>query len=394
MKTFVQLAIRVVGLVALAGLGACGGGGGGGASGGGNGGSTFTAVSVSLKSPGTVTDTSYSGMAAHSVSVEIGYSGNLSALAGRTVYTKAVQTDSVYVPDQFLMPLAGTSSVFWNLYGNDARPLTAGQTIGTVQVYVCLDANCATQLQGSPLVIDYAINALPGLELSTDHIDQSVNYGATAPVQTITVTPPAAASSWSIVPTANAVPGADPSSNLVVPPALQRSGNTLTFQPPANLPPGKYAVEFQITTNVADPVSPTVPLLLKRKLTISHTVVATGPYAITPASADLTRSLAALDPGTPTPTLVSQVGGTFSRLGVRTDSFPPAAAGSPLLANWLAFFNQPGASAASYSVNYCNAVIQTCLPVGTYQGALLLRHTAPDGTVTDFEFPVTLNLTP
>jgi hypothetical protein len=92
--------------------------------------------------------------------------------------------------------------------------------------------------------------------------------------------------------------------------------------------------------------------------------------------------------------LVSQVRGTVARRGVRTDSFPPAATGDPLLDNWLAFNEVGFVSSLDHAIRACDVPTNRCLPVGTYRGALLMRHTALDGTQTDFEFPVTFTINP
>ncbi|NML46683.1 hypothetical protein HHL11_23260 [Ramlibacter sp. G-1-2-2] len=183
----------------------------------------------------------------------------------------------------------------------------------------------------------------------------------------------------------------------MIPSWLTRSGNTLTFQPPATLLPtdGPYGLEFQLEANVPDVKDPSSTQHLVRKLTVRHAVVPTGLYAMTPASETVTAtaSLDAHPAGTIIPQLVAQVPGTFSRRGTRTDSYPAAAAGNPLLANWLAFYAFNG-GVSEHVLNYCDPFTRACLPAGTYNGALLMRFTANDGRTADFEFPVSLTLTP
>jgi hypothetical protein len=383
-------ATLAVGLV----LAACGGGGGGAAPAGAGGVtpvSTFSDVSISLKSPASVRDVTYEGLPAHHLSMEIGYAGDIATLAGRTIHIKVVQPEDVFGADVNVVPGISDQTVIVSVVGNERRELVAGNMRGTLLVHACLDANCSTQLQNSPLSIDYDIEVRAGLRLSSPGVQQSVPYGSVVSPRVIEVTMPEEASLWDYVPLRD-VQGASSSSLALVPGWLQRSGDTLTFQPPANLLPGTYAWEFQATTVVPDWRAPSVPQLLTRRFTVSHTVVPTGIYAITPSTAVLAASLSGLPLEIPLPQLVSQVGGSFSHRGVRTDEFPVAATGDPLLPNWLALFPSP--EIPSYSVNYCDRVAGTCLPIGTYRGAVLLRHTGPDAAQTDFELPVTFTLTP
>jgi hypothetical protein len=374
---------------------ACGGGGGTGATSGASATSTSSSplgLSLSLMSPASIRDVTYEGLAPHQVPLVIGMEGDTSVVAGRPVYFRLVQPDGVYLVDPFGF-LAAPNVFAVSVVGNEGHVLPPGRTTGTLRLQACLDRQCSAALQSSPVAIDYEIEVRPGLSLSPSSIQQSTNYAAAAAPRTISVSAPPDAAPWFITP-ARELPGANASSLALVPQWLQRSGDTLTFQPPANLLPGTYGLEFQLDTVVPDPVNPSVPKRLVRTLTVSHTVVATGAYAITPASEQVTASIGGQPPGSVAPELLSQVGGSFSRLGVRTDAFPAAAAGDPMLADWLTFLPESMFSLAAHSIRYCDPVAATCLPPGTYRGALLLRHTATDGAQTDFEFPVTLMLDP
>jgi hypothetical protein len=85
--------------------------------------------------------------------------------------------------------------------------------------------------------------------------------------------------------------------------------------------------------------------------------------------------------------------GFFSVRGIRLGGHPPAADGNPSLATWL-YASYPYVNA--YSVSPCGMDTNDlrCLPAGSYDGALQLRHTSAAGVVTDFEFPVTMTITP
>jgi hypothetical protein len=396
--------LRVWSLIFVAAgvLAACGGGGGGGSGEArppGEGSTTPPSASsfpgsVSLKSP-LIRDVTYAGLPAHEQNIVIGYEGDASALIGHAVYLNVVQPDNMYIADSQVERIDGPSLVL-KLHGNPDHAFSAGPSRGTLQVFICIDTpDCTTQVRNSPLQVDYDIDVRPGLELSAESIQQSTNFGTAAPARTITVTKPAQAESWSYG-ALRASDGAHPSSSSVVPNWFKRAGDTLTFAPPADLIPGTYAVEFQFVTVVPDALTPGFPQQIVRKMLVSHTVVATGTFAAMPSSVEIRQSLSGQPADLPQPALVTQVGGGFLRLGVRLDSHPPEAEGHPLLATWLVDGRTPNLSESSYLVRYCDFGRQpvVCLPEGTYRGAQLMRYTARDGVITDFEIPITLHLEP
>ncbi|MEJ8837430.1 hypothetical protein [Ramlibacter sp. AN1133] len=352
-------------------------------------------MSLTMLSP-PLRDVTYEGLPAHQKRVEIGYAGDVAALTGRVVYVKLVQPDSVYLFDSIVQPGAG-QSVLFTLAGNALHTFAAGHATGTLQLFVCVDTpDCATPLGNSPLRLEYDIEVLAGLAFSANSLEQTTNFGAAVPASELAVTLPSGASDWFYTPISTPADALQ-ASVFLVPSWMHRSGNTITFAPPADLVPGVYAQEFQFTTVVPDPVFPSQPQQLVRRLLVRHTVVATGIYVATPASVEITQSLSANPAGLPTPTLVSQVGGRFHRLGVRSDSHPPAAEGHPLLATWLVEGQDANASRPSYEIHYCGLdelASRICLPEGTYRGVQLMRHIAPNGTETDFEIPIAFTVTP
>lgn len=399
MEKFLQRALQVAGLCAVLALGACGGGGGGGTSGSGSG------PSVSLLSAATITDLTYEGLPAHPTGFELGIGGDLGILSTHALYIKVVQPEELFIRDFTFVP-AGSTSVSVSLLGNSNHPLPAGHTTGTLQVYACLDDACTTQLQNSPVAVAYDLEARPGVHLSTNLIDETVNFGEKAPAQTISVSLPAGVTNWSL--TAMGKPaGAADASTVVVTPWLQRNAGTptLSFTPTVGqldslqfaYQAGLYAQDYQVTAFVPDLKTPSQNVQIQAPLGIRHRIVATGAVLVQPAAEVRTVSLGALDPGYPLPAVVSQVGGFFSRRGVRTDSFPPEAAGNPLLAKWLVPDDQLVViNPIMHTEQFCDLSTypKTCLPTGTYRGAILARHTASDGTVTDFEYPVSVTLVP
>lgn len=386
-------------LLMLAALASCGGGAGGAAEDSGAGSALppkviISDVSISLRS-GPLRDVTYAGVPAHEQAIEVGYDGDTSALLGRTIYVRVVQPEHIYFPEPLLEPGAGRS-VLLRLTGDAFRPLAEGRMQGTLQVFVCVDnPDCTTQLRNSPLLVDYDIEVRRGIVVSPGSIQQSTDYGVGVAPKKLTVALPPEAAGWTHTPWSTPE-GAEPSSSSLVRSWVTRDGDTLTFAPPSDLLPGVYAQEFSIGTVVPDPLYPSSPMLLERKVLLSHTVVPVGIYVATPSSIQVTQSLSGAWAGYPIPVLVSQVGGSFMRLGVRSDSHPPAADGHPMLAHWLREDDLPVGMGLLARVEHCDESVYppVCLPAGTYRGAVLMRHIAPDGVATDFDIPVTLTITP
>jgi hypothetical protein len=380
---------RAVCAVVFIAITSCGGGGGGGTQGSGSpdngsGPAVFPGVSASLKSDA-IRDVTYEGLLVHEQLVEVEFTGDITALAGHSLHVVVTDPGSVYARNPVRQNISG-QVLSMALQPNNAQPLPAGRITGTLQVSVCVDSvDCKTQLQNSPIDVDYDIRLRTGLNLSTDAVIQSTTYGTPLPDSIVTVSVPATAISWDFAPSVG---------NSFLASWLQRHGNRLVFSPSPDLVPGVYKQEFQVSMLIPDAIFPSVTERLVKNLLISHTVVATGVYSISPASIELRQSLSGDAASSNIPNLVSQVGGSFIRLGVRQDSFPAAALGHPLLGQWLTLPNEPNLSLPEVRFTYCDrgASPPVCLPVGTYLGALLMRHTDRKGVKTDFEIPVMMKL--
>lgn len=382
----------------------CGGGGGGASAApsrpGGGGGpvEVFTPISISLGAPGAIRDVTYEGAAPHMETIRINYAGDPNALSGRTVYVVVEMPDErLYLPPEPPFPVYGQRAVEIWLRGREDHGLPEGVHAGSMKIFACLDASCQTQLANSPLTLPYEIDVRPGLRVTPESLEMTTPYGVDLPVRTVSVTAPPGTDGWYVVP--HDVPtDASPSSELLMRQWFVRPGpgNTMQFRAPSDVQAGRYAMDFMFDTVVPDLRYPDQPVRLVKIMRVSYTVTETGAYAITPASAEVTHSLGSMHgPSAAWPELASQrAGGTFSRRGIRTDAFPAAAAGHPLLASWLSYSATPFSSAAGFGLSACDLASRICLPPGTYRGALLLRHTAASGEHTDFEFPVQLTLTP
>jgi hypothetical protein len=379
----------------------CGGGGGGGGSGtgavgpGGSPSATADAAIV-LRSEATITDVTYEGQPLHPAYLDLGVEGNLASLQRGTLYLVLVDPTQTFLPSDIFIP-ADSARAWVTLNGTASSETVPGRRSAKLQLFACVDPACATQLRNSPLELGYDIEVLPGITLSTDLLEVRTNYGDVPSPASMTITVPAGGSRSMPLPIAD-VEGADPSTSLAILPLwVQSTTDTLTLQPPAGVLPGVYALRYQVNTVVPDPHYPKTVQVLAKSFVVRHTVMATGVYSMSPSSENIEAS--GLTPLGPQPSttpvnFVSQVRGTVERRGVRTDSFPAAAAGDPLLATWLAFDEVSFVSIVDHAIRACDVGTNHCLPVGTYRGALLMRHTALDGTQTDFEFPVTFTINP
>jgi hypothetical protein len=379
---------------------ACGGGGangpGAGAVGPGISPSATADASILLKSEATITDVTYEGQPLHQAHLDLAVEGNLASLQRGTLYLVLVDPSRTFLPSDIFIP-ADSASAWVTLNGTASSETVPGRRSGKLQLFACVDPACATQLRNSPLEVGYDIEVLPGITLSTDLLDVRTNYGDVPSPASMTITVPAGGNRHIPNPIGD-VEGADSTSSWAnLPLWVQRTTDTLTLQPPAGVLPGVYALHYEVDTVVPDPRYPKTVQRLVKTFVVRHTVMATGVYSMSPSSENIEAS--GLTPLGPQPSttpvqLVSQVGGTVARRGVRTDSFPAAATGDPLLASWLAFDAVSVVSSLDHAIRACDVATNRCLPVGTYRGALLMRHTAPDGTQTDFEFPVTFTINP
>jgi hypothetical protein len=248
-----------------------------------------------------------------------------------------------------------------------------------MNIYACLDPECRSQLARSPAAVPYDILVKPALKVSTTSLDLRSTFGTAAASGQVTVSLPEGATDWSITRGAN---------------IASKQGNLLVVRPPAFAPAGTYTQEVVIeTTAVLAGSERPQSFLMQETLTVDYSVAASAvPYVMAPASASYPI---ALNDATQRRDEIQLVGqdGAFSLRGVRLASHPPAADGNPSLDTWL-YVSYPYVNA--YYVTPCGMDRNnpSCLPAGSYEGAVQLRHTSAAGVITDFEFPVSMTIAP
>jgi hypothetical protein len=382
----------VAGLVCAAFLAACGGGGGGGGGGGAGPGpdggaddssEVFDAVSVQLRSPSAVHDVFFAGSSGHGAELQIGYSGNVGALAGRPLFVL------LEVPD----PLYESHPTYWSdadqrvihlFLGGNLQGVPEGRYTGTMKIRVCLDAQCKLQLRNSPLSVPYDVEMKSTLTLSPPALDLETAFGTLLPASEVTVTLPFGGTDWSLPPQ---------SWYGII--DVKRAGDKLVITPSPFLEPGTYKVEVDVQSSAPDPVGAGTNYPFGEELTVTYTVKPSAtPVVVVPASASYVFRLN--DPSQGASDVIG-IGlqdrqSDLSLLGVRYDASPASAAGHPLVNAWL-YASAP--AIAEYSVSGCtNPAAPNCLPTGTYRAAILYRHTSTTGARLDFEFPVTMTIVP
>jgi hypothetical protein len=401
MSTLLHRVARLAASMLLVLCASCGGGGGGDGAesgsrpGAGQSPSNDPSSGIFLLSAANIRDVTYEGNPPHTESLVIGYSGQLSTLSGATIYAFIDMPHPLYTANEPPLPVYRQPAVSLNLYGNPLHTLPPGNYTGTMKVFACLDPQCASQLPNSPLLIPYDVTIKPGFRFSPERLQVQSPYGS-LPRQTVLITPPEGSMGWIELP-GNVPSGASSASFLLMRDWFRRVNDTFVFAVHSAVPADTYAMDFTFNTVVPDPRYPDQRQVVNTAYHVSYTVMATAPFAMSPASASATAtlSLGGLPAGWPEIELHSQVsGGTFERRGVRIDEFPAAAVGNPLLPNWLAHYQSQNLGLFAPSVAYCDFFTGECLPIGVYKGALLFRHTSVTGEISDFEFPVTLTLVP
>lgn len=360
----------VVALVAT--LIACGGGGGAP--------DASTAVTVTLVSPTQPYTATVPSRRLTPDLVLVGQaSGDLSTLNGRTLWVFVEDAAGLFQPEAFTSVdvHAGTATI--NLFGKQLS--TAGRFAGTLRVLVCLDAACRSQLKGSPLMLPYDVTVLPGLAVSSHSVAVTSRFGNQPPPATLTATLPPNAGVPLLFPSRFSGPTAasffTTSAVLTGP---DTATVTLTFERGV---PGVYVGLLLVQVDgYSEQVSVTLTVEDDPTLAVAATPRS---FEFTQSALDSTQHAIAYD-------MLTRPGDTLLQyLGIAYVESPPAAAGHPQHDHWLF---QDVAANRLFTVSCGTAPTPDCLPAGTYRAAARWQIQRADGTVVDFEVPITLILTP
>jgi hypothetical protein len=334
------------------------------------------ALAISVADGTEIKDESFAGTP-HSMNLLVDLDGDASAITGRTLYVVVEMPDAgLYQPPGASI---GGGYLSVTLTGNPEGWSKEGHYTGTMDIYACLDPECKSQLANSPVAVPYDIRVKPPLKLSATSLDLRSTFGTAAPAGQVTVSLPEGATDWNIIGGAN---------------IASKQGNLLLLRPPTFAPAGTYIQQVVVET-AAVPADGdwTRRTIMQETLTVDYSVASSAvPYVMVPASASYFIALndAAQRAGE---AQVIWQDGTLSLRGVRLGSHPVAADGNPSLSTWLQV-TYPHVT--SYSVSPCgmNPNDLSCLPAGSYEGAVQLRHTSAAGVITDFEFPVSMTIAP
>lgn len=162
---------------------ACGGGGGGADGGGGS-----SLPNIALRSNGGLYATNVTvGSTLPAQSVGGTASGDANSLNGRTVYVVVEDPAELFAPAGHTVRVDGATGNFTVTLQGRVINFT-GRRAGTFQVRACLDAQCTTQLTGSPLVYPYEVVSAEPLTVSSNVIRLTRRFGQTGSVNASVLT--------------------------------------------------------------------------------------------------------------------------------------------------------------------------------------------------------------
>jgi hypothetical protein len=202
------LAKTLPSLTCLAALAACGGGGGGDSGPGPSPAPPATDVRFVNVSVPSITNEVFEGSTGDPLlpwSVTADAAGNLTTLTGQTLFVVLEDPDGFV--DRVLIPstLQSTGNRL-TISPKSSNPLPGVYT-GPFRISVCLDANCATRLGGTPVVVPYRITVLQGPRATLNDPSIIRSTASTAVRVPFQVTLPALVTSWTAeVSTGSAMP--------------------------------------------------------------------------------------------------------------------------------------------------------------------------------------------
>ncbi|MDQ7956208.1 MAG: hypothetical protein RET84_09890 [Pseudomonadota bacterium] len=169
-------------------------------------------------------------------------SGDFTVLNGKTLYIIVVDPDGLFQRNAQIYRLdnSATPAVQLQLRGN--KLTNPGTYRGNLQIYACLDTNCATRLGNTPHVLPYDVKVRRNAQLPVSTVELNALFGARSQTVSIPLTPPegrsiadmSVSSASSIVTASVSAPAPDGSGTLDV------SGGLAL--------PGKYKAELSLST--------------------------------------------------------------------------------------------------------------------------------------------------
>jgi hypothetical protein len=228
---------RCLSSIGLAVVAACGGGGGGSD----EPAADSTAITLSnFRFAGTELEFFQGRDSAQQLSITANASGDLDSLSGRTVYVFVEDPDQLFDVASGSLTMQSNGQVDLSI-SSRAELNTVGTFRGPMRVSACLDAACRQPLGGSPIVVPYTINVLPGLALAQSAPPLSiVAFGERLPSWSSAVMLPSGATDFGLQ--LRAVSGQGDGTNLV---ELTRLAGSINLSG-RRAPVGDFAVELEV----------------------------------------------------------------------------------------------------------------------------------------------------
>jgi hypothetical protein len=128
--------------------------------------------------------------------VTVDAKGDLQRLNGSTLYVVVQDPDALFGSARVSVNANGLN----NQLVLEGRPSNAkvGSFSGVVTVNVCLDAQCATPLNGSPFQVPYRVKVLPGLRFNPSTIALQAAFGSVPAPVAVDVVLPAGATDFDV----------------------------------------------------------------------------------------------------------------------------------------------------------------------------------------------------
>ncbi|MEX8520356.1 MAG: hypothetical protein AB3X44_17760 [Leptothrix sp. (in: b-proteobacteria)] len=356
---------------------ACGGGGG-------SSNSAGSDVSIRLSSPASVQVLAVQGMTAPNTLITGTASGNLQSLAGKIIYVQVVDPDQLFKnPPSVSVTADGRYTIA--LMGNTLTK--TGNFSGNIQLYVCLDPACSTQLGNSPLALPYNVTVEPGLVVDTTPIAFTSQFGDPTQTRTLTVTLPKYLTNLGVSVINDA---GTPLEWVTVMPSGALAGETSTLTltvPPAAV--GNYSAKLTINAGVNTPsaLSQTISKTINLSSQVGAGSNVNGFFS--PSSLALTRTQG--DPllGLANIQFVPRDGTVITSARLDYLSAPAAAAGHPMANNWFTLYVGSTVQQTSTCLTTISGI--DCLPAGTYT-AQVVYDISFNGVASELTLPITLTI--
>lgn len=339
--------------------------------------STLAGVTAVLTAPSIVRAEIVQGQKMNNVSMSGTALGNVTALAGRTLYIIIEDPHSLFE----VRPSVSQSSTHVTIFATGKTLPTAGLLAGNLKIYACLDPQCSTALAGSPLLLPYSVTVTPGVSADTESVSVFPGFGEVPAARSIRVNLPPGTTFWS----ASLLGGGGSPRVISVRSNSQRSNIVGNVSVSFNLAAaGTYRDTVRIAGSQVSASGSSVSF--SKDIPVTYTV---NPHDAVDAAISPVETVVPMKFGdaqaspSQTRTVVANTGVTLRQLGVEYLSAPAAAAGHARVNSWW--------SDASATASTCAGT--SCLPAGTYQARVRYAKTKA-GVSSDVFHAVTLQIYP